>query len=349
MGGGSGSTQTTGPSFSVQNSSPWGPQQNYLLNAWQDAQNNYNKQSSTPYNGQFAAGPTSQQYDAYGNAYNNANNQQGYVNSQLGTGQNATNAGVGATSSAIGNMGAFAQGNNPANLTNQASQIASGYNVPAEVAAATEMANRNAAENTIPNLYRGAAAGGNINGSQAALAQGVVNRGLDENAQNLAATLENQNYTQGLNSASNENQLNMAALQGAGALGLGLGGIGNNATNSGFANQTNLNQQATGGANGVQNLNQLTNTSNLQNYLGPQSLQNQQLASLYSIIGSNNWGGQTTSMNSGNTSTTQQNPSMMSTVGSGLGAAGSIFGNGGSNGGLVGGLSGLQSILGSFI
>jgi len=72
-------------------------------------------------------------------------------------------------------------------------------------------------------------------------------------------------------------------------------------------------------------LNQLQDTSNLQNYLGPQSLQNQQLAALYGIVGSGNWGGQGTSLSSGSTTTQQTQPSALSSVGSGVGILGSII------------------------
>jgi hypothetical protein len=77
MGAGNSQTATTGPSFNVTSSAPWSPQQGYLTGAFQDAQNNYNQQSSTPYTGQFNAGPTANQYNAYGNAYGNAVGEQG--------------------------------------------------------------------------------------------------------------------------------------------------------------------------------------------------------------------------------------------------------------------------------
>jgi len=325
MGAGNSQTATTGPSFNVTSSAPWGPQQGYLTGAFQDAQNNYNQQSSTPYTGQFNAGPTANQYNAYGNAYGNAIGEQGNVNNQLNTGANESAAGFGDTQGTVNNLGGFTNANNAQNLGNQASQIASGFNVPAEVQAATNMAQLQADQSTIPNLYRNAAAGGDINSSQTALAQGVVQQGLDMNAQNLAATLENQNYGTGLTTGQNINAQNLSAMQEQGLLGLGLNSGGTNNTNSGFSNQTALNQQETGGANGVQNLNQLTDTSNLQNYLGPQSLQNQQLAALYGIIGSGNWGSQGTSLSSGSTTTTQQNPSLLSTIGAGTGVLGSLL------------------------
>ena len=338
MGSGSGSTTTAGPTINETNTSPWGPQQSYLTNAWQQAQNNYNKQSSSPYNGQFTAGPTQGQYDAYGNAVTQASNQQGNVNGQLNLGTNESNAGFGSTLGALNGLGSFTNNNNAQNLGNQASQIASGYNVPAEVAAATAQAQQQANKTSIPNLYRTSAAGGDINSSQSALEQGAIEANLATNAQTLGATLANQNYGTGLTNAQNQNSQNLSAIQQEGLLGLGLNSGGTNNTNSGITNQTAINQQATGGANGVQNLNQLTDTANLGNYTGPQSLQNQQLAQLYSIIASGQWGGSSTSVGTGSTSSTQNNPSMMATAGSGLGILGSLLGNGTTNGGLVGGL-----------
>lgn len=361
MGAGSSQTATTSPSFNITNQStaPWSAQQPYLTSAWNDAQNNYNNQSSTPYTGSFAAGPVSQQYSAYGDAYNNAAGNEGNVQNQINTGGALTGQGTANTQGTINDLGYFGAANNASNLGSQASQIASGYNVPGEVAAATNQAQQLANESTIPNLYRQSAAGGDINSSQSALAQGVVEQGLAENAQNLGATLSNANYGTGLSTAQNMSSQDLTALQAAGLLGTGQTNSGINATNSGIANQTANNLQEVSGANGVQNLNQLTDTSNLQNYLGPQSIQNQQLAALYSIIGSGNWGSQSsgTSLNSGSTTTTQQNPSLLSTLGAGTGILGSLVGNGtttASNGttttnnGLLGQLGSLSS-LGSFL
>lgn len=339
MGGGSGSTTTTGPSITQQSSSPWGPQQSYLTNAFQQAQNNYNSQAGTPYSGQFTSGPTNQQYAAYNDAIMGAINQQGDVNNQIGQGTAATNSGFGAVGNTIGSLGAFGAGNTTGNLTNQAGQIASGFNVPAEVTAATNQAQMLANETTIPNIYEQAAGQGNLNSSQTALQQGLVEQGLAMNAQNLGATLDNQNYGTGLTTAQNLNSQDLQAMQQQGALGLGLTSAGSNSVNSGISNQSSLNQQNTMGANGTQALNQLQDTSNLGNYTGPQTLQDQQLAALYSIIGSGQWGGSSTGIGSGSTQTQQNNPSVLGTLGSGLGSLGSIFGTGGTNTGLLNNMS----------
>ncbi len=335
MGGGSGSTTTLGPSITQQSSSPWGPQQSYLTNAWQSAQNNYNSQSGNPYSGQFTAGPTNAQYSAYQGAIDGAINQQNDVNNQFGQGTAESKSGFGTVGNTVNSLGALSAGNTAGNLTNQAGQIASGFNVPAEVTAATNQAQMLANETTIPNIYRQAAGQGDINSSQTALQQGMVEQGLAMNAQTLGATLANQNYGTGLTSAQNLTSQDLQAMQQQGALGLGLTSAGVNSVNSGISNQSSLNNQAETGANGIQNLNQLANTSNLGNYLGPQSLQNQQLAALYSIIGSGQWGGQGTGLGSGSTTNTQNNPSVLGSIGAGLGSLGSIFGTGGTNTGLL--------------
>jgi len=338
MGSGSSQTTTASPSITQTSSSPWGPQQSYLTNAWQAAQNNYNSQSSTPYTGSYSAGPTQGQYDAYGNAVTQANNQQSNVNGQLNLGTNESNSGYSSTLGALNGLGSFTNSNNAQNLGSQASQIASGYNVPAEVQAATNQAQQLANQTSIPNLYRTSAAGGDINSSQSALEQGAIEAALATNAQTLGTTLQNQNYGTSLTNAQNQNSQNLNAIQSQGTLGLGLNSGGTNNTNSGITNQTALNQQSTGGANGIQNLNQLTDTSNLANYLGPQSLSNQQLNQLYSIIGSGQWGGQGTSVSSGTSSTQQSNPSVLSSAGSLTGILGSLLGNGSTNTGVVGSL-----------
>jgi len=357
MGSGSGSTTTTGPTINQTSSAPWSPQQGYLTSAFGSAQNNYNSQSASPYTGQYAAGPVAQQSTAYTNAYNNALNTQPAVSNQIATGGALTDQGAANTQGAISSLGALGAANTASNLGNTASQIASGYNVPAEVQAATNQAQMLANESTIPNLYENSAAGGDINSSQTALAQGVVEQGLAMNAQNLGATLSNANYGTGLSTGQNMNAQNLSAATAAGTLGTGQTNSGINATNSGIANQTANNLQEASGANGIQNLNQLTDTSNLQNYTGPQSLQNQQLAALMSIIGGN-YGSQGTSIGTGSTSNTTTNPSLLSTLGAGTGILGSLLGNGTSstasngttttNNGLLGSLGSLSS-LGSFL
>jgi hypothetical protein len=302
-------------------SQPWIFQAPYLMNAFNYAQNDYNNQMAQgSYKGNYIAPTNANQYNAANSQYNTAmgastDNNQAIANQ----GYNLMGAGNGALSESLGGYSNFLANNTPTNLTNTANQIASGFNLQGQVDSAMQVANRNAAENTLPNLYRSAAGNGNLNSDRTALAQGVVQRGLQEQAGNLAAQFENQNLQTGLQQANTLSQQNLGALSNLGYLGQGIGQSGLNALSTNINNSGAIANQAQQGANEVQALDQSNLNNQIQQYQQNQNFPWQALQNYMSVVGGNNWGSQ-----SHGTQTTT--PSGLSIAGGVLGALGGLFG-----------------------
>jgi hypothetical protein len=180
-------------------------------------------------------------------------------------------------------------------------------------------ANQNASENSIPNIYRASAASGGINSDRAALAQGVVERGLADKSADLTANLTNSAYTTGLSNAQQGNAQQLQADSQLGSLGSGILSQGITGTSQGINNQSTINNQTTGGANGATGLDQQTLNNLMAKYNGGQQFTWTQLQNLMSIIGKS-YGSQSTG-----TSTSQSNPSMMQNIGAGVGILGALF------------------------
>lgn len=317
------STQTTAPS--------WVPQVGALTQAFGGAQNAYAKQLGMgDYNGDYIAAPNATQYGAIdqatnfaqGNAANVGNTQinqgQGLL-SNYGTGTNAANA--------LYNFGSASQTQNALNTANQ---FANNPYIDQMVNAATYGANRNAAENDVPNLYRAAAGSGNLNSDRAALAQGVVNRGLAENAQNIGATMRGNAWNTGLNQFNTMNQQQLGALSNAGQLGANLGGAGSSMMSQGINDQANLSNLYSGAGSALNSLNQSFLDNSLAKYQGKINNTWDPVNRLYGVAGDNNWGSTNTTNSTGFSMAPQANqpssPGALSYLGAGLGVAGSIAG-----------------------
>jgi hypothetical protein len=332
------STQTSAPS--------WQPQVGALTQAFGGAQNAYNQQLAMgPYTGDYFAAPNATQYGAIdqatnfaqGNAANVGNNQinqgQGLL-SNYGTGTNSANA-----------LYNFGSANQTQNNINTANQYAQNPYIDQMVSAATQ-GGRNAAENTVPNLYRAAAASGNINSDRAALAQGVVERGLAENAQDISATMRGNMWNQGLNQANTQNQQQLGALSNAGSLGANLGGAGSGMMSQGITDQQNLSNLYSGAGSALNSLNQSFLDNSLAKYQG--AIQNSwdPVNRLYGVAGANNWGSTNTTNSTGFSMAPQLNqsssPGALGIAGAGLGILGSVAGAsvGGPAGATLGGMAG---------
>jgi hypothetical protein len=299
-------------------SGPWAAQQPYLMNLFGNAQSNYNQNMATgPYQGNYYAAPQQAQYDAYGNAISQAGVAQGVNSNIMSTGQNIAAEGAGGATNALGNLQNFANTNQTQNTINSAQQYAAGEDIPGMVKAGMAAANRNAAESDIPNIYRAAAASGGLNSDRAALAQGVVERGLGEQAQNLTAQYQNQAYQNGLSNAQQTNAQGLQAYSQLGSLGSELNNLGTNQQTTAINNQGAINNQQQGAANGLQGLDQNTINNLLAKYQGQLGFGTDQLTALKNILGGN-YGSQ-------DNKTTQNNPSALSTIGSLIGGITSLI------------------------
>ena len=86
---GSKTTATQAPQFTsnTTTTTPWAPQGSALTTAFDAATKQYQSMKANPYTGGYAAGPTSQQYDAYGNLVSSAQGAQPYVEGMLQIGR----------------------------------------------------------------------------------------------------------------------------------------------------------------------------------------------------------------------------------------------------------------------
>jgi hypothetical protein len=280
-----------------------------------------------PFTGKVAAPSTTKQYDAYGNEITQAANNLDNVAGMADQGSNVSGAGWDAANGALSGLGSFTGGDRVGGNISAAQRYASGFDVPGQVQAAMREANTNAAENDLPNLYRGAASGGNINSDRTALAQGVVERGLANKSADLTAQLNNTNYQTGLQNAQTDNANKLQALGLEGSQGQTLGNAGVQKILAALQGQGLLNEQSTAGANGSQGLDQSNLTADLQNYLSKYQLNSQALQSLMQIIGTQSWGGtqNSTTVGSGQTTTGTTTPSVSSVIAGGLGTVGSLI------------------------
>lgn len=327
------STQTTAPS--------WQPQVGALTKAFDGATSAYDNQMAMgPYSGDYYAAPNDTQYGSYNQAANFSQGGAANVgNTQIGQGQGLlSNYGTGTNAAnALYNFGNASQTQNTLNTANQ---FANNPMLQQMTDAATYAGNRNAAENDLPMLARAAAGSGNINSDRAALAQGIIGRGLAENAQNIYANLAGNAWNQGLGAAQTQNQQQLGALSSAGQLGANLGGAGSSMMSQGINDQTNLsNLYQTAGA-GLNALQQSILNNNQAKYQGQINNPWDAAQKLYGIAGANNWGSTTT----GNSSTTsmspvqnKQSPGALSYLGAGLGVLGAGAGLATGGGSTVGG------------
>lgn len=281
------STSTAAPS--------WSPQLSDLTNAFGQA----NGALSTAQG--FSAAPGTNSNFTSDQLFNNGNT--------LNT------SGTNATTGALSGLGSFdpTQLNNTGSLVDAANQYVAGQNIPAQVAAATQQAKEQARDVTMPGIEQGAAMSGNTNSSRTGIADGLVQRGLAENAQNLSGALSSTAFNNGLTLASNNaNNNNTEKL---GALSTGAS-AGTNAANAGAVDQTSAINNT-----GAQN------TNNESNYNNSVNNSFASLSDYMKLIASQNWGSTTNSSatgvtNSNGTSNTISNPSALSVISGLMGTAG---------------------------
>ncbi len=183
-------------------------------------------------------------------------------------------------------------------------------------------ARQTARDVTLPGIEQNAAIGGNTNSSRTGIADGLVQRGLAEQATNLGGSLRSTAFQNGLNlaqtQANNNNTTKLGALNSEGAIGVGATNSGVGANNSAINEQGVLNNTAITGGSGLQSADQANLTNQKQQFDSQTSSPYANLQQLMSIIGGKNWGSQT----SGNTTsqgTETSNPSMASDISSVLG------------------------------
>jgi hypothetical protein len=324
MGGNSQQQQTY--STGIQQQSPWTAQIPYLTQMFGDAQNLYNREMAAPvYSGDQVAQTPQAGVDAFKHTLDFANGtgQQGStaaINAGLGlfnTGGNATNA-------AAYGLANFA-GTDPtqANIST-ANQYANNPFISGQVDAAMQDAKRQFNENTLPGIDRNAVGTGNLYSTRQGIAQGIAERGLQEQAANTSAALRGQAWNTGLQAAQQGQTNQLSALNALGNVGNSANSNAINAVNGGYSDNVNNLNAAVTASNGVANAqqNNINNQIAMSQY--PFQLDQNYLNNEYNLIGNRSWGGETVGNNLSNTYQ-QTSPSPLSTAGSVLGGVGSLM------------------------
>lgn len=273
------------------------------------------------------------------------NNMLGYANNTNtgalnNVGNSAAANGANGSNAAMNNLLGYdpTKYNNPSTLINQANQYADGQNIDAQVNNSMLNARQTARDVTMPGIEQAAQGSGNANSSRVGIAQGMVERGLAQQATDLGATLRNQAFGQGLqlasNNAQNNNQSMLQATANAGTLGSSLFGQGTNAVNSSIADQGQLFGMGTNAGQGLTAATQAGLTNQQQQYQAGINNPYAALQPYMNLIGSRMYGSNTTSngINSGNsqtigtgTKTTQNDPGLLSNISSGIGLLGAFL------------------------
>lgn len=314
---------------------PWGPQQEFLTDAFGAAQDQFRAKANSPY----FEGPLHARLDpltaralgltadfATGAGANLANRTGSAADALLGTGDDF-----------LGALDRFsgAAGMDPteANLT-AAAAYANNPFVNGMIDAASRDVVRNLTEEQLPDIDRAAVATGNVNSSRAGVAEGIARRGAEDRIADIGASIRGSAFDRGLEMAEGARRFNVDAQgRAAGMFGdaLGMGrGFAGTASDLAFTNLGNL--QKAGQVRQLDEQGQLD--ADFARWLGQDTRAADALARYFGIVGSTNFGqkGVTT------TKTTQSMSPVQAAVGLGSMAAG--FGAFGPIGGGLGGMGG---------
>lgn len=344
MSGGSKTENSTSWQTGKESTGPWIWQQFPLINAFNRAEGAYQDTlKNGPYQGDYVAQGDAKNEAALNQAYqfgmdpkNNA-----YIDNLFSRANGWLDEGSGYTTRGAAGLESLS-GDQTQKIIDQGSQYANNPYISEAVKSAMIDANRNAAESAVPNLYRSAASGNTLMSDRAALAQGVVERGLAERALGLSGEMRYNALNSGLDRAVQELNNRRSTYGTMADLGTRVSSQGMTGLNEAIQDKGSLNQMSAAGAEGLRGLRQLALDNAMAKYEGKQNFPWAALQNFYSIIGGNNWGGERSySGIGGESKTVKDNPSLMSTIGSGLGAVGSLF-----SGGTNSGASGLFSFLG---
>lgn len=283
---------------------PWAPQIPYLTSAFQQAQNIYDQNAGHLYNGQQVAQYNPQQLSTFQSMLGYGNNNTA-PSTTSSTGSTLATSGSGALTGALDALANFRPSGGTQSNIDAASAYSDNPAISGMVQAAMRDANQQAADSTLPQIARNAAATGNINSNRTAIQNGIVQRGLAQKAGDISANLRGQAYTQGLNLAEQNSEANnnamLAAMTGAGSLGNNATTTGVNALSSGINQQGALYGLAQQGGAGLQASDQaaIDNAKAMSQYgyAAPFDLLN----NYFNIIGQRGYGGQTTGTQQGET------------------------------------------------
>lgn len=301
---------------------PWAPQAGALTSAFANAQDAYGKASQAQAPTDFVAQFTPEQLQNFRDtlAYTKGSTTPG---TNAATGTALATAGTDATTGALTGLGTFdpTKANNPQSLIDSANKYVAGQNIDAQVNDAMLTARQTARDVTMPGISQNAAVTGNTNSSRRGIAEGMVERGLAQQATNLGANLRSNAFKDGLSLASSNansnNEASLAALTARLTGGTNAANTGVNAGSQSIQDKGALTGMADSAGLGLQSSNQAYLDNLLKKYQSGVSSPYDAVNGLMGVIGTNNWGS-----SSSGTSTVEKKPSAFELIGGLLGAAG---------------------------
>jgi hypothetical protein len=316
MGGGNQKAQTT-----LSNNAPWSVQTPYLTQAFNSAQGAMNQSNAvTPYSGDFVANPIQEQFNAFRNAYDFAQNNQNLPGQATNTGTQLSNQGVTGTRDSIAGLFGLAQSDLAGDHLGTAQRYAQNPYIGDMVQAAMRDSTRAYTEGFKPQQARAAAISGNNNSTRGEISRGIAERGLQEKALDISAGMRGDAFNQGLSHAQQDTATRMGAFSNIGSLSGDAAKTGLFGLASGVDMGGKLADIGSSGATGLYGLNQLPIDNALAKYDFSKTDPFTALNQYYNIVGANNWGSQGSEFKK-----TKEDPSTMSTVGSVVGMLGSLF------------------------
>lgn len=307
---------------------PWSVQAPYLTQAFSGASGALNTaQNNAVTPSQFTANYNPAALSAYQQEQGYGTGNGSIPASSAAAGGALSSSGAAGVQNGLGGLAGFqSQGGTDSNIA-AAMKYAGNVPVDALTKAAMQPAVNTANYLTNPGIDSTATGSGNISSSRAAIQHGLVAKGLQEDASNIAGNIEGSAYGTGLNLAQTNSQANntnaltalMAQVSG-----------GTSATNAGTAANTGAVNNASGlfgianaGSSGAQTAAQAPLTNAQQAFTANTNDPFAALQQFYQLIGANNWGGSTTGTSQGQQTST---PSTLDTIGKYMGAAGSLLG-----------------------
>lgn len=297
----------------------------YLKNAFDSAQDIYNKQAGTPYyQGNTYAGMTQDGKDALARLKAYASTTTMGTADQLNA-LGTQMAGYGAKAGSTVDQYLAMAGQDPTQSNiDAANKYAANPYVDAMIDANSRDVTRNLKESTLPGIDRAASGGGNLNSSRAGVAAGIARRGAEDRIADISATLRGNAYSQGLTMAQNDRSQNLSALGNAASAYGNLASFGVDAlgksSDAAFGafdaiNKANASEQA-------DRQGQLT--ANFQKWLGEDSRASDLLGRYANVVAGNQWGSSGTSSS---TTKSKESQSILSQImGAGLAGAGIFIG-----------------------
>lgn len=319
--GGSRSNQS-----SSSNPEPWSTQQPFLEFGYNQAQDIYNAAQGSPYfQGPTYAQLNPQQRGALDSMYSGGGNFVNAIQSGIGPAMANLNAGGYFGGNAQGIL--EAAGRDPTqSIIGNAGQYADNPYMSGMIQSAARDDVRNVTENVLPSLNDRASATGNAYSSRTGVAQGIVERGLQDRVGDISANLRGNAYSQGLGMAQGQHNQTLANQMNANAqIGqAGQIGSGSLVNLTGAGSQAHNMQTAAGGAYQQDQQGQLDES--MRQWMGQDQRAMDLLGRYWGVAGSGGYLGQASQSHGSSMQSQGWIPGLLNSAGSLLSIGGTAMG-----------------------